>query len=219
MISMANNLDAMILKAGMSKREVAALKGITPETLSRQIHGKIQMTLVDAEHYAKILDCTAQDVLFPMPPIELVGLCGIDKEGNITRDVSLEAKGHIYTRFHNPSETAFVYWKVHDEYTGVWQYIRNGLESVLIDPIKNNYIHPNAKGFECYAMVEEPYKFCGHETYIAAGCLYPEPGNLYTIHNGDRGTNLRGQKLVWATPVLSMILRPELKGFDITFYK
>ena len=42
---MANNLEVMIAKAGMTKREVASLKGITPETLSRHVHGKIQMTL------------------------------------------------------------------------------------------------------------------------------------------------------------------------------
>ena len=36
-MNMPNNLDAMIARSGMSKREVAALKGITPETLSRHV--------------------------------------------------------------------------------------------------------------------------------------------------------------------------------------
>ena len=77
MTAMPNNLDAMIARSGMSKREVAALKGITPETLSRQIHGKIQMTLADAERYAKILDCSPQDVLFALPPVPIIGYCKI----------------------------------------------------------------------------------------------------------------------------------------------
>ena len=52
---MPNNLDKKIAESGMSKKEVAAAKGITPETLSRHVHGKIQMTLQDAEQYGKIL--------------------------------------------------------------------------------------------------------------------------------------------------------------------
>ena len=57
----------------MSKKEVAAAKGITPETLSRHVHGKIQMTLQDAEQYGKILGCAAQDVLFATNPIKVIG--------------------------------------------------------------------------------------------------------------------------------------------------
>ena len=211
---MANNLELMIHKAGMAKKEVAALKGITPETLSRQIHGKIQMTLQDAERYAKILDCSAQEVLFPMPPVQVIGMCSIDKHGKIVRDISDKSFGQVYTRYHDPKDTAFISWDISDEYMGVWQYLQNGVEAVLIDPIQKKYIHHDAKGFECYALTEEPYEYHGVETRIAAGMLYPEPGNRYTIHNGDQVHTLRGQKLVWATPVLSMILRPDLKGFD-----
>lgn len=216
---MANNLESMIQKSGMAKKEVAALKGITPETLSRQIHGKIQMTLQDAERYAKILDCSAQDVLFPLPPTQLLGMCSINKGGRIKRDVSHKSFGDVYSRFHDPKKIAFISWDISDEYTGVWQYLQNGLEAVFIDPIKNKYVHNDAKGFECYAMTEEPYEYHGNQTRIAAGMLYPEPGNRYTIHNGDQLHTLRNQKLVWATPVLGMILRPDLRGFDIRLNK
>ena len=224
---MPNNLDKVIAKSGMSKKEVAALKGITPETLSRQIHGKIQMTLQDAEHYAKILDCTPQQVLFPMPPIQIVGSCSIDNVGTVKRSFDKAPYGHAYTHFYNPDDTALVYWDIGSEYTGIWQYLRNGLEAVFIDPIKNQYVHPDAKGFECYALLEEPYESQGITSRIAAGVLYPEPGNRYTIHNGDfcacgdstKTNTLRGQKLIWATPVLNMVLRPQLRGFDIHLNK
>ena len=56
---MPNNLNKMIISSGKSKREVAQAKGITPETLSRHISGKIGISLDDAEHYAEILGCTA----------------------------------------------------------------------------------------------------------------------------------------------------------------
>ena len=62
MTIMPNNLHKMITSSGLSKREVAALKGVTPETLSRHISGKIGISLDDAEQYARILGCTAQEV-------------------------------------------------------------------------------------------------------------------------------------------------------------
>jgi len=54
MLLMQNNLEHMIRAANMTKREVAALKGITPENLSRQVNGHTNITLRDAEEYAKI---------------------------------------------------------------------------------------------------------------------------------------------------------------------
>ena len=54
---MANNLDEMIGLTGMSKKDVAELKGVTPETVSRHIHSKISMTLQDVDDYARILKC------------------------------------------------------------------------------------------------------------------------------------------------------------------
>ena len=77
MQSMPNNLNQMIRQANMTKREVAALKGITPENLSRQVNGHTNITLQDAEHYAKILDCSPQDVLFALPPVPIIGYCKI----------------------------------------------------------------------------------------------------------------------------------------------
>ena len=53
MTIMPNNLHKMITSSGLSKREVAALKGVTPETLSRHISGKIGISLDDAEQYAR----------------------------------------------------------------------------------------------------------------------------------------------------------------------
>ena len=60
---MANNLENCIRKAGKAKKEVAAAKGVTPETLSRHMHGRIQMTMLDAEEYARILDVPVQQIL------------------------------------------------------------------------------------------------------------------------------------------------------------
>ena len=53
MSQMPNNLNQMIAESGKSKAQVAAEKGLTPETLSRHIHSKIQITLKDAKNTQK----------------------------------------------------------------------------------------------------------------------------------------------------------------------
>ena len=218
---MSNNLNAMIVRSGLSKKDVGALVGHTPETVSRHISGNIKMSLDHAEDYARVLNCSPYDIMFEAQPMPIVGWCHIDGEGKIDRNVGKKNYGHVYSHTYRPAETGIIHWSMDDEYDGIWGYLKNGLESVLLDPIKNNYVHNDAKGFECYALTSEPYEFgcSGKKTRLAAGILYPEPGGVYTIHNGDRNETLRGQKLVWATPVLSLILRPDLRDLKIILDK
>ena len=56
LVSMDYNLAECIEKSDMTNNEVAAAKGVTPETLRRHKNGKIQMSIKDAEHYARILN-------------------------------------------------------------------------------------------------------------------------------------------------------------------
>ena len=77
---MANNLENCIRKAGKAKKEVAVAKGVTPETLSRHMHGRIQMTMLDAEEYARILNVPVQRILFKEEPIPVIGDCLIKEK-------------------------------------------------------------------------------------------------------------------------------------------
>ena len=54
-MNMPNNLNEMIIRSGLTRKQVAEEFGNTPETVSRHSHGKIQLTLVDAERYASIV--------------------------------------------------------------------------------------------------------------------------------------------------------------------
>ena len=72
-VKMPNNLDAMIRRSGMLNKEVAERKGCRPETVSRQISGALGLSVKDAEEYAVILDCHAQDILFPQKANKVFG--------------------------------------------------------------------------------------------------------------------------------------------------
>ncbi len=91
-----NNLENKILEAGLTKRDVAAQKGVTPETLSRHMHGKIQLTLADAEQYASILGCTAQSILFAAEPVPVRAGVDVAKDGTTERIVYPDPVGYLH---------------------------------------------------------------------------------------------------------------------------
>ena len=220
-MGMANNLAKQIARSGLTNKEVGKLAGgWTPETVSRHISGNINMTLSHAEDYARVLDCSPYDIMFEAHPMPIIGQCNINAEGKIGRRYKKESFGKVYSHTYRPALTAIMSWTVAKEYTGPWNYWGKALESVLLDPIKNNYVHDEAVGHECYAYLEEPFVGQqGFETNLVAGVLYPQPGGLYTMHNGDLNLTCKDQKILWATPVLSMIMRPDLRGLEIIFDK
>ena len=231
MTVMPNNLDTMIARSGMSKREVAALKGVTPETLSRQIHGKIQLTLQDAERYSKILDCSPQDIMFATPPVPIVGYCKIvrckpEDENCPPSGVRVDRKisagktmGKVYLQTYMQTNTAAIIWSAEPGYTGLWEEWKNAVEFIEREPIEKGFVSEASIQHEAYVLLEEPIVNGGVQTKLMNGTVYPEPGGLYTLHNSNTDMLLRGQKLVWAAASLSASFRPKLRGLEIILDK
>tara|TARA_R100001509_G_C4875773_1_gene218441 strand:- start:659 stop:1345 length:687 start_codon:yes stop_codon:yes gene_type:complete len=224
---MPNNLNQMIRQANMTKREVAALKGITPENLSRQVNGHTNITLQDAEHYAKILGCTAQDVLFALPPVPIVGYCKIvrckPEDENcppsgvrVDREISAgKTRGKVYLQTYMQTNTAAIIWSAEPGYSGLWEEWKNAVEYVEREPIEKGFVSEASIQHEAYVLLETPIVDGGVETRLMNGTVYPEPGGLYTVHNSNTDMLLRGQKLVWAAASLSASFRPKLRGVEI----
>lgn len=224
---MPNNLNQMIRQANMTKREVAALKGITPENLSRQVNGHTNITLQDAEHYAKILGCTPQDVLFALPPVPIVGYCKIvrckPEDENccpagvrVEREISAgKTMGKVYLQTYMQTNTAAIIWSAEPGYSGLWEEWKNAVEYIEREPIEKGFVSEAAIQHEAYVFLEKPIVDGGVETRLTDGIVYPEPGGLYTVHNSNTNMLLRGQKLVWAAASLSVSFRPKLRGVQI----
>ena len=83
MTRMANNLNKQIAASGLTKKEVGALVGHTPETVSRHISGNIKLTLNHAEDYARVLNCSPYDIMFEALPMPIIGMCTIDADGAV----------------------------------------------------------------------------------------------------------------------------------------
>ena len=205
-MQMPNNLDKKIAESGMSKKEVAAAKGITPETLSRHVHGKIQMTLQDAEQYGKILGCAAQDVLFATNPIKVIGnwVLGDDNHPYIEP----EARNcSIYLNSYYQVETAAIATKLPKDKPFHHEMWDGQIEIIDYRPALAGEVSTDCYQRPTYAMLEDGK--------IVWGLLYPEPGNVFTVYAEQFHADYksyRGVKLKWACPTLSVVRRPDLRG-------
>ena len=210
---MANNLEVMIAKSGMTKREVATLKGITPETLSRHVHGKIQMTLQDAEQYGRILGCTAQDVLFATNPIQVIGNWVLNE--NQQPFVQIEERDcKMYLNSYYQVETAAIGTQLPKDRPFQFEMWDGQIEIMDYRPALAGEVSTDCYQRPTYAMLEDDT--------IVWGILYPEPGNVYTVYAGEFNESFKsykGVKLKWACPTLSVIRRPDLRGVQLVCAK
>ena len=223
---MTNNLDAMIGRSGLSKKEVAALKGVTPETLSRQIHGKIQMTLSDAERYAKILSCSPMDVIFPLTPIPIIGACRMEmKDGlewvqrAVLNEQEMKQGGFGVVNTHNPARygQAAVIWEIAESYGGAWSGWANSIELIMQEPIEKGYVPRSALLTEVYAKSKRPVQTREEQSVFVTGILHSQPGNKYTIDNPYKGETYTDLELEWATQITAHIFSPDAEGYLVNF--
>ena len=227
---MDNNLDAMILKSGLTRRVVAEEKGVTPETVSRHIHGKIQLSLNDAEDYSKILACSPQEIMFKADPIPIIaylhynidGLCEYDlisdrkdnPSAKIAKRNAEHCEGMVYLPGLHSFKVGAIIFSFHTDYSGMWSTWRNAITIVTLDPITDKQVSDCSIQQASYVKIKDgPMSF---------GDVYPEPGGTYTVHNPWRQDLLtdgiemqRNQKLEWATPAITTYWQPKLRGIDI----
>jgi transcriptional regulator with XRE-family HTH domain len=212
-VGMANNLTQCIENSGMTVTEVAAAKGVTPETLRRHRNGKIQMTLKDAEHYARILDVTVQRVLFESKPIPVIGQCVIGEE-LVTRTLHEPQQYEVYVDYTFPIPRVAWLWNTEKPYQGQWYDWDGAVSFTKRDPIVDKFVDPDCFQYISIVKGQGKSKKCT-EPFITSGVLYPQPHNLYTVHNGKTGETYRDVDLEWATPVLSAVFRPDLCGVHV----
>ena len=217
---MPNNLDAVIRASGMTKKQVAKAAGMTPETLSRHIHGHVQMTLENAEKYAEILGVTVQKIMFVHPPTPIIGHCNYKQDETIERSYYTPdnwTKG-LQIKAYLGDDLCAVHWTAADDYTGDYYEYKNAFQFFLKTPILENKVHPGCIENVCLIKLKElnGMKLPGQEpTQIIGGILYPEPGKRYTLFSSKLGIKVKGVKIDWATPLVSVLHRPDLRG--VTF--
>jgi len=210
MIRMANNLDEMIRRSGLKKHEVAKLKGVTPETLSRHVHEKVPMTTRDAKEYAQILDCYPQQILYRSEPIPLLGSAHIGANGDNTYVIDQIKKGWVYMDSVSYKDYAAIQWTVDKEYKGKQRHYKNAVELI------------SRKGIDAKIVDNDVIQNIGwaklkNQQIIYCGYVYPEPDDLYTVKNYETNSIHQNLELEWAVPSLSLIIRPDIRNMEIVY--
>ena len=213
-VSMIINLANCVELSGMTNNEVAAAKGVTPETLRRHKNGKIQMTLKDAEHYARILDMPVQRILFKNEPIPVIGECLI-KEKTIRRTLHAPQKYQASIPGAFRDDNACFTWKCEKPYQGIWYDWDGCIQLVKHSPIVDKFVDPSAIQHIAAVKTKKPVEFYGEEMTMIAGVLYPQPKGLWTVHNGEMDAEYKDLELEWATPITAVIFRPDLRNVVI----
>ena len=218
MVSMSNNLHECIKRSGMTVTEVAAAKGVTQATLHRLKSGKVKLGIQDAEHYARILGCTVQEILFQQEPIPVIGEA-VMFENRIEREFHNPQKYEVYAKDQYLRDRACFLWKCEEEGKGMWYDWDGAIQFIKHSPIVDKTISKECFQNICIVKTKEPIACSkcddGHDCDIFGGVLYPQPGGLYTIHNGKSNDTFTDLDLEWATPTLSTVFRPDLLGIHI----
>ncbi len=212
---MSNNLEVCIKAAGLAKKEVAAAKGVTPETLSRHMHGRIQMTMLDAEDYARIIGCTVQQILFKAAPIPVIGEALITESKFIDRKLHEKITNHVYTPDNYLLGRCAVTWKAEKAYRGYWYEYDGAIQFLKHQPVVDKIISPDTFQKMSAVKTKEPIKENGRLQNYFAGVVYPQPHGKFTVWNGKSNDTWENLELEWATPIISTVFRPELLGIEI----
>lgn len=211
---MPNNLEYMIDKSGMMRKDVAERMGIRPETVSRHVNGGLQFSIAQAEQYAMILGCKPQDILFAQSAVPLFGTLDDDI---VTPCDPTEGEVSYFVPFPVEEDRVFVK-AAHTKPNKKWANDR--LYTFNSGCIKKQTVDETSYMKLCIFKVKD-------NKQLRFGVVYPEPGGTFAIgFNGDSHTNSeqgaaptlihteikRGLDLRWCTPILTCLMQPEMIG-------
>ena len=210
--NLKNNLDMLIKSSGKTKRQIAELKGVTPETLSRHIHSRIDMSLSDAEEYAQILNTNVMTVLFPDVPVKVIGKVIVHSDETVSRYSNHDGYGWAHMDGQHWPNLGVVHWSCEKNYNGRLRAYQDTW--TIIDMSKGNFdVSSDCYNSMSYVHLNEPIEVFGRLCEHLVGVLYPEPEGSFAIQLslGEKLKVFKGIKACCAYPLLSIMHKPELR--------
>ena len=204
-LQMGNNLKYFIKLAGMTNAQVAAAKGIAPESVSRHCNGRSQMSIRDALDYAAILECPPEALLFDKPPLVCIGRLFDGREVELY-DESDRFEVSVNTHYGPGTRLIERHWN--DSSNTSFDDMYTVLDA---RPMKTNTVPQAAFGKPCIVCFQEANS---EDVKIGYHVVYPMPGNVYTLQPIYGGGLHLGVLVQWACVCLASIQRPDLLGWQ-----
>ena len=202
---MGNNLKYFIKLAGMTNAQVAAAKGIAPESVSRHCSGRSQMSIRDALDYAAILECPPEALLFEKPPLVVSGKM---TNGQMVElyDESERFEVSVSATFGPGTRLIERTWDDNNSAS------YDGMYTVLdARPMKTNTVPQASYGKPCIVSFEHGKS---GKTEFGYYIVFPMPGSLFTLQAVYGQKLHQSVSLNWACGALASIQRPDLLGWQ-----
>ena len=216
------NLQEMIARSGMQKQKVASMKGITPETLSRHISGKIQLTRRDADEYGLILNCRPQEILFQIEPMPVVARWTINANKKFTLSWSANKRGE-YPKMYLSAHHHQLSFAVHYDFTSKQLASTDIPMTPWWTPSKIDVVYGKGRINDkiCKQSIMSLSYARTANGDLVFGYIYPTPTyGLYNVHLPQTITfggmeEKKNLELDWACPVIASVMRPDLRSMEI----
>jgi transcriptional regulator with XRE-family HTH domain len=197
--TMGNNLKYFIKLSGKTQIEVAKLKGIQPESLSRHISGRSQFSIQDAMEYAEILGCSPEQLLFEQKPINVIGTLHNDYSV-VMNDNSMPVE-QVQMNVSPNDSWALIRRKFTDA-----SYADDSFMIIDTVGIQQQRVQNGCFGNKSICKDKD-----GN---ISMVLVYPQPDGKFSLASMSQSHVQQNIELVWACPVLSIIVRPDLLGWQ-----
>ena len=221
------NLKAIAKRSGLSGVQIAEQMGMRPETVSRHLNGKQNISIEDATRYAKILGCTPEDILFQRSLCPIIGELSVD---GIYNSWGQDESKRRYLA------GPLSFQPYHAAYFAPGWFSKKKTAIAIVDrrPIDKRYVHDQSVGQIALTCI----KGGGANGKDITVLGYPFENSDFNTHTVRRIVNMVAAmqsidrkknaqypltekdylpdcKLVWSTPILFMFYDPPSTGFEI----
>ena len=221
------NLKAIAKRSGLSGVQIAEQMGMRPETVSRHLNGKQNISIEDATRYAKILGCTPEDILFQRSMCPIIG--ELSNDGIFNNWGQDESKRRFLAG-------PLSFQPYHAAYLCPGWFTKKKTAIGIIDrrPIEKRYVHDQSVGQISLNYIQGigDHK---KDLIVAGYCFENSDFTTHTVRrivnmveamqSIDRKKNAQyphtekefmpNCKLVYSTPILFMLYDPPSTGFEI----
>mgnify|MGYP003132842260 CR=1 FL=1 len=230
-VQSVSNLKSLAKKANLSGVEIAKQMGFRPETVSRHLNGRQNISIDDAIKYSRILNCTPEEILFKRSMCPMIG--ELNPDGIMTLFNEDESKRRYLVGPHTFGDNDAAY------FVPKWFNTRKTAITIINRrPILKRYVDdqcignislcclkPNEKGkdqlprFIVGVPFEIEYSKFTVRRMTSMVKAFTDTKNTkypYTLENKHPDqTHYNNVELEWATPADMTIYDPGRKGFDI----
>ena len=212
-IFMKTKLKHIAKLKGYSNNELAERLNVTRETISRHMNGRTALSLEDVGRYSEILGVPPETIVFDQDGIDIFGI--LTDDNIVTLSSITDGIKKAIAPFSFPKNTAAIL----DSYNNNKKFWRHGCLYVFDKSAsRNKEISSSSINtlsvFECYTKDEpRPQILVGHLQYDQTLKDNEQTYMFKCLKIPENGKN--NLKLIWATPILNVYLKPHLSKIEI----